>query len=114
MSPETLEAGAMSGAILETYVLSEIIKSWWHAGGIPPLYYYRDRDGREIDFVFVQENTIYPVEVKKSASPRKQWTAHFSALKRLGPKVGDGTVFCLCRDVVPLAPRINAVPVGSL
>jgi len=114
MSPETLEAGAMSGAILETYVLSEIIKSWWHTGGIPPLYYYRDRDCREIDFVFAQENTIYPVEVKKSASPRKQWTAHFSALKRLGPKVGDGTVFCLCRDVVPLAPRINAVPVGLL
>jgi predicted AAA+ superfamily ATPase len=114
MSPETLEAGAMSGAILETYVLSEIIKSWWHAGVIPPLYYYRDRDGREIDLVLVRENTIYPVEVKKSASPSKKWMAHFPTLDRLGPKVGGGAVFCLCGDVVPLTASVNAVPVGLL
>ena len=37
-SPETLEGGAMSGAILESWVISEIIKSWWHNGRRAPIY----------------------------------------------------------------------------
>ncbi len=52
-SPETLEAGAMSGAILETYIFAEILKSWWNRGRQPPVYYYRDKDGKEIDLLLV-------------------------------------------------------------
>lgn len=62
-SPEDLEGGAMSGAILETYVLGEILKSYWHNGKQANFYFYRDR--QEVDFLIEQDNTLYPIECKK-------------------------------------------------
>jgi uncharacterized protein len=41
---ETLETSAMSGAIFETYVVSEILKSYWHNGKQPQLYFYREKE----------------------------------------------------------------------
>lgn len=113
-SPETLEAGAMSGAILETYVLSEILKSWWHRGRMPQLYYYRDKDGREIDLVLVQNGKLHPVEIKKSATPGSDSYGTFGTLDRLGNKTGEGGVVCLSRELVPLAKGVRAVPVGLI
>lgn len=113
-SPETLAAGAMSGAILETYVLSELLKSWWHRGKTPQLYYYRDRDDNEIDFLFHQDRVFYPVEVKKSASPKREMAQSFKVLSRLKQQVGEGAILCLCHQIVPLTETVDAVPVGIL
>ncbi|NLU22340.1 MAG: ATP-binding protein [Phycisphaerae bacterium] len=113
-SPETLEAGAMSGAILETYVLSELLKSWWHLGLHPHLYYFRDKDGLEVDFVFAQDQRIYPVEVKKTASPRADDLRGFRALAKAGVPVGPGAILCLCQELLPLTSDVQAVPIGLL
>jgi predicted AAA+ superfamily ATPase len=113
-SPETLAAGAMAGAMLETHVLCELLKSWWHRGKSPQLHYYRDRDGHEIDFLFVQDHVFYPVEVKKTASPRRELAQPFGALRRLKHPVGKGAVVCLCQQIVPLAQDVDAVPVGVI
>ena len=113
-SPETPAAGAMSGAILETYALCELLKSWWHRGKSPQLYYYRDRDGREIDFLLRQDRVFHPLEVKKSASPKREWIGPFSALSRLKHRVGEGGVLCLCREVLPLAGNASAIPIGLI
>lgn len=113
-SPETLEAGAMSGPILETWVFAEILKSWWNRGKRPQLCYYRDKDGREIDLLIVADGVLHPIEVKKSADPRREWTRHFTALDRLGGKRGEGAVVCLCREPLPLGEGVTAVPVGVL
>ena len=50
-SPESLEAGAMSGSIIETYMLTEILKSYWHNGKAAHFYFYRDRDQKEVDLL---------------------------------------------------------------
>jgi uncharacterized protein len=113
-SPKTLESGAMSGAILETYVLLEILKSWWHQGRTPSLYYYRDKDCREIDFVFVQDQALYPLEVKKSASPKSRWTESFPALKYLNIDIKAGVVACLCKETLPLGKRHFAIPINLI
>ncbi len=113
-SPETLEAGAMSGAMLETYVFTEILKSWWNRGKQPPLYYYRDKDGKEIDLLIVQDRAICPMEIKKSASPRSEWAKNFDALDRLRPAWTEGGVICLCREVIPLTKKTSAIPIGVL
>lgn len=113
-SPETLEAGAMSGAIMETYVVAEVLKSWWNRGKQPPVYYYRDKDGKEIDLLLVRDQAIYPVEIKKSASPRREWTQVFSVLDRLDLDRSEGGVVCLCRQMLPLADNVTAIPVGLL
>jgi hypothetical protein len=113
-SPETLAAGAMSGAILETYALCELLKSWWHRGKKPLLYYYRDKDQREIDFLLIQDQISYPLEIKKSASPTREWVGHFSALSRLKRQVGEGGVLCLCKQMMPLTETANAIPIGMI
>lgn len=110
----TLEAGAMNGALLETYVFGELLKSWWNRGKQPHLYYYRDKDGREIDFLFVRDRTLYAVEVKKSASPSPDWARYFGMLARLQPRGAQGAVICLTRELLPLTRTIRAVPVGLL
>ena len=113
-SPETLEAGAMGGAMLETYVVAEVLKSWWNQGKQPPVYYYRDKDGKEIDLLLVQDRAICPVEIKKSASPRREWAQQFATLDRLEPGWREGGIVCLCRERLPLTEKINAIPVGHL
>jgi predicted AAA+ superfamily ATPase len=113
-SPQTLEVGAMSGAILETHVFSEVLKSWWNRGKQPQLFYYRDKEGREIDLLIMQDREIHPVEVKKTGSPRPDSAAGFSALERFGPSIGPGAVICLCRDILPIRRGVTAVPLGVL
>lgn len=113
-SPETLEAGAMSGAILETWVFAEIIKSYWHTGLPAPLYYYRDRDGKEIDILIVRNQTLYPVEIKKTASPRMDAVRQFASLDRLGMVMGSGGIVCLAETTLPLTKNIQVIPVGMV
>jgi predicted AAA+ superfamily ATPase len=76
--------------MLETFVFSELLKSYWHNGRCPNLYFYRDADQREVDFVFERNMTLYPVEVKKSASPSLAHVRSFNALKRLKKDIGHG------------------------
>lgn len=113
-SPQTLAAGAMSGPMFETYVFTELLKSWWHRMRTPNLYYYRDKDGVEVDFVIEQDQRLFPLEVKLSATPKRDWGRAFSALERLGKEVGDAFVICLCRESMPLNRNVTAIPVGLI
>ena len=113
-SPEALEAGAMSGAILETYMVSEIIKSYWHNGLNPPLYFYRDKEKREIDLLIEQDNQLFPIEFKKSASPSRSASKHFKVLESLNIHVGQGAVICLADTDLPLSAEVTSIPVAYL
>ena len=104
----------MSGAILETYVFTEMLKSWWHVGRIPQVYYYRDKEGKEIDLLFVQDQMFYPLEVRKSISPRREWAASFTALDRFKRGWAEGGVVCLCREILPLSDKVAAIPLGLI
>lgn len=109
-SPETLEAGAMSGALLETWIVAELLKSYWHAGRQPPFYFYRDKDLREIDLLLVQDGIAYPLEIKKTASPNRADVRQFAALERLGLLVGPGGVICLAQQSLPLTAMTVSIP----
>lgn len=113
-TPESLEAGAMSGAILETYMLSEILKSYWHNGKTPHFYFYRDRDQKEVDLLIEADGSLYPVEFKKSASPSLNATKNFLSLEKLGHKIGFGAVVCLKQQDALLSRTVAAIPVGYL
>ena len=114
LSPETLESGAMSGAILETFIVVEIIKSYWHNGKQAKIYYYRDKDKKEIDLLIVQNQTIYPIEIKKTGSPNKDSIRHFSLLTKFKLKIGEGAVICFADTVMPITQDVSAVPVGLI
>lgn len=113
-SPETLATGAMAGAMLETHVFVEILKSYWHRLRSPQLYFYRDKDAKEIDFLFVQNGVLHPVEVKLGASPRRDWVRHFSVLEKFPERLGEGAVVSLYPEAIPLMAGVTAVPVGIL
>jgi predicted AAA+ superfamily ATPase len=113
-SPETLEAGAMSGAILETWIVAELLKSYWHAGRRPPFNYYRDKDLRDIDLLLVQDGIVYPLEIKKTASPGREDVRHFGALERLGLRVGPGGLICLAEQALPLTATAQSIPAWSI
>ena len=113
-SPETLEAGAMSGAILENWLLVEILKSWLHNGQTPAVYFYRDKEQREIDLLIERDNTLYPVEFKKTASPNMGAAKHFTVLEKLDRQAGHGAVICLRETDVPLSREVDASPAGYL
>jgi predicted AAA+ superfamily ATPase len=113
-SSETLEISAMSGAFFETYVVGEIIKSYYNAGKRPPIFYYRDTDNKEIDLIIEQDNILYPIEIKKSGSPKKDAVKHFALLEKTGKQVGTGNVICLCSDIMPIDKKNYFVPVWLL
>ena len=104
-SPQNLEAGAMNGAFLETWVVTEILKSYWHNGLRAPLFFYRDKEKREIDLLIHQDQTLYPIEIKKTAKPSREAIRAFPALENLGPtgsRVGPGALICLSELRLPL------------
>ena len=112
-SPEVLETGAMAGEFFESFVVSEIYKSYVNTGQTPPLFYYRDNNAKEIDLIIWQDGTIYPIEIKKSSSPSGA-TKNFNALdpvadddsydemtRHMKMKIGTGNVICLANDLRP-------------
>lgn len=113
-NPESLETGSMSGAFFETYVVSEVIKSYQNLGLQAPISYYRDKDKREIDLIIEQNNVLYPIEIKKSATPKKEAVKHFRILDKSGINVGTGAVICMAGDLVPLDKDNWLVPVWLL
>ncbi len=113
-TPESLEAGAMSGNILETYIMCELLKSYWHNGKQPPFYFYRDKDQKEIDLLIEQGGKIYPIEVKKTSNPDKKAVSNFKTLEKLNVTIGEGAVICLSSDFIPMNKDVNIVPAWSI
>ena len=122
-NPEALEKGAMSGAFFESYVFSEIYKSYLNAGKEPPIFYYRDKDKKEIDLLLYQNGILSPIEIKKSASPGKAAIKNFkvlepitaepahAGLESLKVEIGTGSVICMANDLLPLNEKNWYVPV---
>ena len=113
-SPETLASGAMSGAILENYVVSEIRKSYLNQGKEAFMYYYRDKDAKEIDLVLEQDGELHPIEIKKSANPASEILRVFPVLDKSSLKRGNGAVICLKTDLSAFNKENYIVPVWMI
>lgn len=94
-SPETAMNGAMNGALLENYAVAEIVKTYQNDGQEPFLYYYRDKDAREIDLLLEQDGKLFPIEIKKMASPPKKLTKVFELIDKSPLERGTGAVLCM-------------------
>lgn len=109
----TLEKSAYNGAIFETYVVTEIIKSFSN-NGIDPrkhLFYYRDSNNKEIDLLIIYDNTVYPIEIKKSMNPNSSAIKNFNVLERFGMNIGNGGVICLTNEIFPINNNYYLIPV---
>lgn len=127
LTPENLACGAMSGPVFETFVVSEILKSFANEGLDYRHYvsYYRGRDKKkvkedgallemeaEIDLIIEENGMLYPVEIKKNAQAKAIMTAAFNVLDQIpGKKRGMGAVVCNCSAVGALRENILQIPV---
>lgn len=125
-SPQALEAGAMSGQIFETHVFGEIYKSFLNAGQLTPLYFFRNNDKKEIDLLMERDGALFPIEVKKTASPSRKDTRNLNALDPVNAsdvapelsmykrEIGTGTIVCMVQDTFPVSERAWAFPVWAV
>lgn len=113
VNSKTLELSAYNGAIFETYIISEIIKSYTNNGKDPRtrLYYYRDASQKEIDLLVFYDNKVYPVEIKKSANPGKAALKNFNVVNKFGVEVGNGIVLCMMEDIIAIDENNYYVPI---
>lgn len=126
LTPETLATGAMSGEFFETFVISEILKSYSNRGLDYRYFvsYYRGKDKKkvkkngdesyeeaEIDFIVEQDGILYPIEIKQSSNVSADMTSAFQVLDKIPEKKrGTGAVVCMCSMPGALRDNVLQIP----
>ena len=113
-SAETLESGAMNGAILENYVVSEIKKTYLNCGKEPYMYYYRDKDNKEIDIIMEHDGVINPIEIKKTSNPGTELTKVFGVLDKASVQRDKGAVLCMKPNLGAIDKDNYIVPIWMI
>jgi hypothetical protein len=115
-NPEVLKNGAMAGAFFESFVVAEVLKSYYNKGIIEPsLYFYRDKDMKEIDLLIEENNVLYPLEMKKHADPKKEDVAAFDLIEKIpSVKRGPGGVICMYDNLITIKGDDRVIPVKYL
>ena len=127
LTPETLANGAMSGAFFETFVISEILKSYSNRG-IDYRYcvsYYRGRDKKkvkkngettevesEIDLIIEENGILFPIEIKQGTAVSADEASAFPILDKVNEKKrGTGAIICTCPQPGMLRDNLFQIPV---
>ncbi len=113
-SPETTAIGAMNGALLENFTISEIVKNYQNAGREPYLYFYRDRDAKEIDAILERDGKLCPLEIKKTSSPDTRLTRVFSVIDKSPLEKGTGAILCLANEFGAIDRNNLIVPIWMI
>jgi hypothetical protein len=108
-SPEVLQAGAMGGAFFETYVVSEIIKSYIFRGIEPSIYYLRDKEGHEVDLV-IEDNGLHLVEIKLSASIKDDFSLGMNYFSKKSDKFVSKTIVSLVENKISTPNKVSYIP----
>jgi predicted AAA+ superfamily ATPase len=113
-SAETAMNGAMNGALLENYAVSEILKSYQNAGKEAFLYYYRDKDAKEIDLLMEGDGKLCPIEIKKAVAPDKRLLSAFKAIEKSSMGRGAGAVLCMAERLGAFDKDNLIVPISLI
>lgn len=113
---EALLNSSTSGHYLETFVISELLKNKRNNKSDLnyDIYYYRDRDKKEIDLIIELDNVIYPFEIKKTANPTISMISNFKTLENKNLKVGSGGVLCFYPEILPLDEKNKSYPISVI
>ena len=113
-TPSILLNGAINGAILENYVVSEILKTYSNSGIECIAHYYRDKDGKEIDMILESDGVLHPIEIKKTASPPTELTSNFKILDKASLPRGMGAIICTKQEISAVDRTTAIVPVWAI
>ncbi|MBR3611385.1 MAG: ATP-binding protein [Oscillospiraceae bacterium] len=113
-SPEILQNGAINGAILENYVVSEIIKSYHNCAEECLIWYYRDKESNEIDMVMESDGVLNPLEIKRSVNPGSELIGAFSILDKGSVPRGKGAILCMRPELSAINADNFIVPIWMI
>ena len=113
-SPEILQNGAINGAILENYVVAEILKSYQNNAQDCLLWYYRDKSNNEIDMVIESDGQLHPLEIKRSVNPGSVLVGAFSILDKGSVPRGTGAVLCMRPELSAINSQNFIVPIWMI
>ena len=113
-SPEILQNGAINGAILENYVVAEILKSYQNNAQDCLLWYYRDKSNNEIDMVIESDGQLHPLEIKRSVNPGSELVGAFSILDKGSVPRGTGAVLCMRPELSAINSQNFIVPIWMI
>jgi predicted AAA+ superfamily ATPase len=111
---DTLMSGAMNGPLLENFAVSEIVKSYCNSGIEPFVYYYRDKDTKEIDLIIESNGTLFPIEIKKTATPDVRLTRVFGVIEKSSLKRGTGAILCTAEKLSAFNSENLIIPIGLI
>ena len=112
---ENLSIGANNGSFFESFVVSEILKSYTNAGKEADLYFLRDSNKKEIDLLIHENNTLYPIEIKTKSEPGEKDIKGFGMLDDIkGINIGEGGVVCLANDLLPITDKYHIIPLSLI
>ena len=114
LSADDLKLSNRAGHYLEAYVISDIIKTYNALGKKANIFYYRDKEKNEIDLIFEQNNTLYPFEIKETASPNESMIKNFNKLNGGRKQIGQGGIICLYDTLMPLNNNNYIIPISSV
>ena len=110
----SLQLSSSAGHYLETYVISEIIKSYNARSKRLNISYYRDKEKNEIDLIIEKNNTLYPYEIKKTSNPKIDMIRNFKRLEDTGKQIGDGGIICCYDHLMHLDEKNYIIPISSV
>ncbi len=113
-SPEILQNGAINGAILENFVVAEILKSYQNNAQDCLLWYYRDKSSNEIDMVIESDDQLHPLEIKRSVNPGSELVGAFSILDKGSVPRGTGAVLCMRPELSAINAQNYIVPIWMI
>ena len=113
-SARELQLSKDSGNYLETYIVSEIIKSYDNNCIPLDISHFRNKEKKEIDLIITKNSKIYPLEIKKTANPNRQMLKNFSYLEKADVSLGSGGLICLYDTLLPIDDKKYYIPIGSV
>ena len=113
-TPELLANGAINGSILENYIVSEIRKTYFNNGINCSMWYYRDKNNKEIDIIIENDGELHPIEIKRSANPASELINTFSVLNRSSVPKGKGAVICMKQELSAFNSDNYIIPVWMI
>ena len=110
----TLQMSSDAGHYLESYVISELIKSYNNFGKTLNISYYRDKEKNEIDLIITKNNIIYPFEIKKTSNPTVSMLKNFDKLKASKKNIGKGGIICCYDKLITLNENNYIIPISVI
>jgi len=113
-SAKDLQISEFAGSFLEAYIVSEIVKNYDNKSIPLKISHFRNKETEEIDLIYEKNGKIYPLEIKKSATPDRSMLKNFNYLEKANLRLGNGGVICLCEKLLKLDEKTYYIPISSI